>query len=50
MEEELKEKYGEDATFRVLYVESDEQYEGRTGEKIKDLMAAPEKYQYCLYF
>ncbi len=46
----LREKYGKETTFRVFYVESDEEYEGRTGEKINDSMAAPDKNEYCLYF
>jgi hypothetical protein len=38
----LSEKFGE-GSFRIFHTESDNEYEGRTGEKISELKATPTK-------
>ena len=45
----LKEKFG-DATFRVLYTESDRLWEDRNNRKITDMVEPPNKESYVLYF
>lgn len=45
----LKEKYGE-ADFRVFYTESDKLWEARNNKKMADLLEAPQKESYILYF
>lgn len=45
----LTDKYGE-ASFRVFYTESDEEWEVRNHKRIRDLAEPPSKEYYVLHF
>ncbi len=45
----LRDTYG-DATFQVMYTESDKLWEERNNKKISELVEPPQKESYVLYF
>lgn len=45
----LLDKYGK-ADFRVFYTESDKLWEARNNKKLEDLLEAPQKESYILWF